>query len=207
MVLSCYFLLYFCSWMVINSFDDFFVSPSRFAYIEFADKESVRTAMALDESLFRGRQIKVRDVLFSDFFFFSLCVIKWHSHFTFSTHRSLWQEKWHHCEGKKRQIIVVHFLVTKQKTSLSSCDGAPSLSIVQLGTLAAFIKWSETHKIIPVTTITKQLQKKQCWLNVADADAWEWRWQKPLWSLCQFWVELMGFCSDWLSGYTQVSLF
>lgn len=31
----------------------------RFAYIEFADKESVRTAMALDESLFRGRQIKV----------------------------------------------------------------------------------------------------------------------------------------------------
>uniref|UniRef100_A0A672H1Q1 Poly(A) binding protein, nuclear 1 n=1 Tax=Salarias fasciatus TaxID=181472 RepID=A0A672H1Q1_SALFA len=29
-----------------------------FAYIEFADKESVRTAMALDESLFRGRQIK-----------------------------------------------------------------------------------------------------------------------------------------------------
>lgn len=32
----------------------------RFAYIEFADKESVRTAMALDESLFRGRQIKVR---------------------------------------------------------------------------------------------------------------------------------------------------
>lgn len=33
---------------------------SRFAYIEFADKESVRTAMALDESLFRGRQIKVR---------------------------------------------------------------------------------------------------------------------------------------------------
>ncbi|MBN3313446.1 PAB2B protein, partial [Atractosteus spatula] len=31
----------------------------KFAYIEFADKESVRTAMALDESLFRGRQIKV----------------------------------------------------------------------------------------------------------------------------------------------------
>uniref|UniRef100_A0A8C1J3C5 Poly(A) binding protein, nuclear 1 n=1 Tax=Cyprinus carpio TaxID=7962 RepID=A0A8C1J3C5_CYPCA len=28
-------------------------------FIEFADKESVRTAMALDESLFRGRQIKV----------------------------------------------------------------------------------------------------------------------------------------------------
>ncbi|CAJ0949582.1 unnamed protein product [Ranitomeya imitator] len=30
-----------------------------FAYIEFSDKESVRTSMALDESLFRGRQIKV----------------------------------------------------------------------------------------------------------------------------------------------------
>ncbi|ERE89378.1 polyadenylate-binding protein 2 [Cricetulus griseus] len=30
-----------------------------FAYIEFSDKESVRTSLALDESLFRGRQIKV----------------------------------------------------------------------------------------------------------------------------------------------------
>uniref|UniRef100_A0A8D2JHJ6 RRM domain-containing protein n=1 Tax=Varanus komodoensis TaxID=61221 RepID=A0A8D2JHJ6_VARKO len=33
--------------------------PQRFAYIEFSDKESVRTSLALDESLFRGRQIKV----------------------------------------------------------------------------------------------------------------------------------------------------
>ncbi|XP_067171065.1 LOW QUALITY PROTEIN: polyadenylate-binding protein 2-like, partial [Apteryx mantelli] len=33
--------------------------PKGFAYIEFSDKESVRTSMALDESLFRGRQIKV----------------------------------------------------------------------------------------------------------------------------------------------------
>ncbi|KAK2510606.1 hypothetical protein Q9233_017582, partial [Columba guinea] len=32
--------------------------PKGFAYIEFSDKESVRTSMALDESLFRGRQIK-----------------------------------------------------------------------------------------------------------------------------------------------------
>ncbi|XP_061447101.1 polyadenylate-binding protein 2 [Rhineura floridana] len=33
--------------------------PKGFAYIEFSDKESVRTSLALDESLFRGRQIKV----------------------------------------------------------------------------------------------------------------------------------------------------
>jgi len=33
--------------------------PKGFAYIEFADKDSVITAMALDDSLFRGRQIKV----------------------------------------------------------------------------------------------------------------------------------------------------
>ncbi|XP_063157635.1 polyadenylate-binding protein 2 [Candoia aspera] len=33
--------------------------PKGFAYIEFYDKESVRTSLALDESLFRGRQIKV----------------------------------------------------------------------------------------------------------------------------------------------------
>ena len=31
----------------------------RFAYIEFADKDSVQTAMALDDSLFKGRLIKV----------------------------------------------------------------------------------------------------------------------------------------------------
>lgn len=60
-MLSFYFLLYFSSWKTIEFFDVF----SSFAYIEFADKESVRTAMALDESLFRGRQIKVRDVQFS----------------------------------------------------------------------------------------------------------------------------------------------
>lgn len=35
----------------------------RFAYIEFSDKESVRTSLALDESLFRGRQIKVSPML------------------------------------------------------------------------------------------------------------------------------------------------
>ena len=33
--------------------------PKGFAYVEFTDKDSVQTAMALDDSLFRGRQIKV----------------------------------------------------------------------------------------------------------------------------------------------------
>lgn len=33
--------------------------PKRFAYGAFTDKDSVQTAMALDDSLFRGRQIKV----------------------------------------------------------------------------------------------------------------------------------------------------
>ncbi|XP_044745613.1 polyadenylate-binding protein 2 isoform X1 [Coccinella septempunctata] len=33
--------------------------PKGFAYIEFVDRDSVQTAMALDESLFRGRPIKV----------------------------------------------------------------------------------------------------------------------------------------------------
>ena len=36
-----------------------FRSHCSFAYVEFADKDSVVTAQALDESLFRGRQIKV----------------------------------------------------------------------------------------------------------------------------------------------------
>ncbi|KAK3605716.1 hypothetical protein CHS0354_013513 [Potamilus streckersoni] len=39
--------------------DKFSGHPKGFAYVEFADKDSVATAMALDESLFRGRQIKV----------------------------------------------------------------------------------------------------------------------------------------------------
>jgi len=33
--------------------------PKGFAYVEFGEKDSVQTAMALDDSLFRGRQIKV----------------------------------------------------------------------------------------------------------------------------------------------------
>jgi len=39
--------------------DKFTGHPKGFAYIEFADKDSVDTALALDDSLFRGRQIKV----------------------------------------------------------------------------------------------------------------------------------------------------
>ncbi|TSK20070.1 Polyadenylate-binding protein 2 [Bagarius yarrelli] len=39
--------------------DKFTGHPKGFAYIEFSDRESVRMAMALDETLFRGRVIKV----------------------------------------------------------------------------------------------------------------------------------------------------
>uniref|UniRef100_A0A8C9PJC7 Polyadenylate-binding protein 2 n=1 Tax=Spermophilus dauricus TaxID=99837 RepID=A0A8C9PJC7_SPEDA len=39
--------------------DKFSGHPKGLACIEFSDKESVRTSVALDESLFRGRQIKV----------------------------------------------------------------------------------------------------------------------------------------------------
>ncbi|XP_053206466.1 polyadenylate-binding protein 2-like [Panonychus citri] len=39
--------------------DKFSGHPKGFAYIEFAEKDSVQTAMALDDSLFKGRQIKV----------------------------------------------------------------------------------------------------------------------------------------------------
>lgn len=39
--------------------DKFSGHPKGFAYVEFAERDSVQTAMALDESLFKGRQIKV----------------------------------------------------------------------------------------------------------------------------------------------------
>ncbi|XP_071488326.1 polyadenylate-binding protein 2-B-like [Diadema setosum] len=39
--------------------DKFTGHPKGFAYVEFADKDSIQTACALDESLFKGRQIKV----------------------------------------------------------------------------------------------------------------------------------------------------
>lgn len=42
--------------ILCNKYDG---NPKGFAYVEFVDKDSVDTAMALDDSLFRGRQIKV----------------------------------------------------------------------------------------------------------------------------------------------------
>merc|ERR1719201_2230053 len=42
--------------ILCNKFDG---QPKGFAYVEFAGGDSVDTAMALDDSLFRGRQIKV----------------------------------------------------------------------------------------------------------------------------------------------------
>ena len=42
--------------ILCNKFDG---HPKGFAYIEFTEKDSVQMAMALDESLFRARQIKV----------------------------------------------------------------------------------------------------------------------------------------------------
>lgn len=40
--------------------------PKGFAYIEFGAKEYVETALAMNETLFRGRQIKVIFLLFVD---------------------------------------------------------------------------------------------------------------------------------------------
>jgi len=42
--------------ILCNKYDG---NPKGFAYVEFAGEDSVDTAMALDDSLFRGRQIKV----------------------------------------------------------------------------------------------------------------------------------------------------
>jgi polyadenylate-binding protein 2 len=46
--------------ILCNKFDG---HPKGFAYIEFTERDSVQTAMAMDESLFRGRQIKVSVVV------------------------------------------------------------------------------------------------------------------------------------------------
>lgn len=42
--------------ILVNKFDG---HPKGFAYIEFSERDSVNMAMTLDESLFRGRQLKV----------------------------------------------------------------------------------------------------------------------------------------------------
>merc|ERR1719295_313551 len=42
--------------ILCNKFDG---HPKGFAYVEFADKDSVQLSMTLDETLFRGRQLKV----------------------------------------------------------------------------------------------------------------------------------------------------
>ena len=42
--------------ILCNKFDG---HPKGFAYIEFADKDCIQIALALDETLFRGRQLKV----------------------------------------------------------------------------------------------------------------------------------------------------
>lgn len=49
--------------ILCNKFDG---HPKGFAYIEFGDKDSVQTAMAMDESLFRGRQIKVSSLYYTE---------------------------------------------------------------------------------------------------------------------------------------------
>lgn len=57
--------------------------PKGFAYIEFASKDFVETALAMNETLFRGRQIKVitqvhyliHTMIFNDFFLLFLQVM------------------------------------------------------------------------------------------------------------------------------------
>ncbi|CAF1487810.1 unnamed protein product [Adineta steineri] len=41
--------------------DKFTGQPKGFAYVEFSDRDSIQTALALDDSLFKGRQIKVTE--------------------------------------------------------------------------------------------------------------------------------------------------
>ena len=46
--------------LILSHFFIFQSTVCRFAYIEFADKDSVDNAVSLDDSLFKGRQIKVQ---------------------------------------------------------------------------------------------------------------------------------------------------
>ena len=57
--------------------DKFSGHPKGFAYVEFADKDAVQTAMALDDSLFKGRQIKVNNNHYSGLYeYFIFFIIK-----------------------------------------------------------------------------------------------------------------------------------
>ena len=47
-------------WTIILVLTMLILFACRFAYIEFTDKESVDNAVSLDDSLFKGRQIKVQ---------------------------------------------------------------------------------------------------------------------------------------------------
>ena len=48
-----------CYIYCIEGLSEFSQFCHRFAYVEFGDKDSAETALALDDSLFRGRLIKV----------------------------------------------------------------------------------------------------------------------------------------------------
>lgn len=56
--------------------------PKGFAYIEFSEKDSVQMAMALDESLFRGRQLKASPKVcivnfISLYYFIAVTIVMW----------------------------------------------------------------------------------------------------------------------------------
>ena len=70
--------------ILCNKFDG---HPKGFAYVEFTDKDSIGTAMALDDSLFRGRQIKVfRPLKY-------ICSLLFHDSSFFSVFRSCQKER------------------------------------------------------------------------------------------------------------------
>lgn len=63
-----YFLCQRFIWFVVIISRSHWYFPCRFAYIEFTDKDSVETAVTMDDSLFKGRQIKVHyAIVYSSF--------------------------------------------------------------------------------------------------------------------------------------------